>query len=77
MSTILSDTLQHVISIVNYIRANATLYHQFHNMLNLDGEVFGADLLYYSKVHWLSQGHLSAKILSLWQQIIKFNEEHN
>lgn len=53
--TILSDTLQHVISIVNYIRANAKLHHQFHNMLKLDDEVFSTDLLYYFKVHWLSQ----------------------
>ena len=76
-STILSDTLQQVISIVNYIRANATRHRQFRNMLKLDDEVFSVDLPYHSKVRWLSQGQVLAKMLSLREQIIKFYEEQN
>jgi hypothetical protein len=63
--TILSDTLEQVLSIVYYIPANATWHHQFCNMLKLDNEVFSVDLPYHSKVRWLSQGQVLANILSL------------
>ena len=55
-SAILNDTLQKVISIVNYIRANATKHRQFTSMLMMDDEVIDIDLPYHSKVRWLSQG---------------------
>jgi hypothetical protein len=73
----LRDTLQQVISIVNYTRANATKHRQFRNMLELDDEVFRVDLPYHSKVRWLSQGQLLAKMLSLREQVVKFYEEQN
>jgi hypothetical protein len=76
-STILSDTLEQVLSIVYYIRANAAPHRQFPNMLKLDEEVFSVDLPYHSKLRWLSQGQVLAKILFLREQIVKFYEEQN
>jgi len=55
-SALLSDTLNGVIGIVNYIRANAMRHRQFHQMLQYNDEIFSVDLPYHSKVRWLSQG---------------------
>ena len=57
-SALLSDTLNGVIGIVNYIRANAMRYRQFCQMLQYDDETFNVDLPYHSKVRWLSQGQV-------------------
>jgi hypothetical protein len=76
-ATILRDTLQQVISFVNYIRANATRHRQFRNMLQLDDEVFSVDWPYHSKVRLLLQGQVLAKMLSLREQVVKFYEEQN
>lgn len=76
-SVILNDTLQKVISIVNCIRANATKHRQFRNMLMMNDEVISVDLLYHSKVRWLSQGKVLVKMLSLRRQIIDCFKENN
>lgn len=76
-SVILNDTLQKVINIVNYIRANATKHRQFRNTLLMDDEVISVDLPYHSKVRWLSQGKVLVKILSLRRQITDFFKENN
>jgi len=49
-SAFLNDTLNGVIGIVNYIRANATRHRQFRQMLQYDDEIFSVDLSYHSKV---------------------------
>jgi len=49
-SALLSDTLNRVIGIVNYIRANATRHRQFRQMLQYDDETSSVDLPYHSKV---------------------------
>ena len=69
---LLSDTLNGVIGIVNYIRANATRHRQFRQMLQHDVETFSVDLPYHSKLRWLSQGQVLEKVLSLQKQIVKF-----
>lgn len=69
--------MQKVISIVNYIRANATKHRQFRNMLMMDDEAISVDLPYHSKVRWLSQGKVLVKILSLRRHIIDFFKEND
>ena len=49
-SALQSDTLNGVIGIVNYIRANAMRHRQFRQMLHYDEETFSVDLRYHSKV---------------------------
>ena len=62
-SALLSDTLNGVIGIVNYIRPNAMRHRQFRQMLQHD-ETFSVDLPYHSKARWLSQGQVLEKVLS-------------
>ena len=69
-SALLSDTLNGVVGIVNYIRANAMRHRQFCQMLHYNDETFSVDLPYHSKVRWLSQGQVLEKVLSLQKQII-------
>ena len=76
-SALLSDTLNGVIGIVNYIRANAMRHRQFRQMLHYDDEIFSVDLPYHSKVRWLSQGQVFEKVLSLQKQIINFFKDKN
>ena len=76
-SVTLNDTLQKVIGIVNYIRANATRHRQFRDMLRMDNEIISVDLPYHSKVRWLSQGQVLVKILSLRNEIIDFFQRTN
>ena len=76
-SALLSDTLNGVIGIVNYIRANAMRHPQFCQMLYYDDETFSVDLPYHSKVRWLSQGQVLKKVLSLQKQIVNFFEDKN
>ncbi|XP_026475835.1 general transcription factor II-I repeat domain-containing protein 2B-like [Ctenocephalides felis] len=59
-STILQDTLDKTIAIVNYICVNAMRHREFRQMLLLDEETYSVDLPYYCKVRWLSseQGKL-------------------
>ncbi|XP_026475439.1 general transcription factor II-I repeat domain-containing protein 2B-like, partial [Ctenocephalides felis] len=72
-STILQDTLDKTIAIVNYIRVNAMRHREFRQMLLLDEET--VDLPYYCKVRWLSSGHVLIKVLSLRRQILNFFQE--
>ena len=76
-SALLSDTLNGVIGIVNYIQANALRHQQFRQMLQYDNETFSVDLPYHSKVRWLSQGQMLEKVLSLQKQIVNFFEDKN
>ena len=76
-SALLSDTLNRVICIENYIRANAMRHRQFRQMLQYEDETFSVDLPYHSKVHWLSQGQVLEKALSLQKQIVNFFEDKN
>ena len=55
-STILQDTLDRAIAIVNYIRINAMRHSKFRQMLTLDEEMYSVDLPYYCKFRWLSTG---------------------
>ena len=49
-SALLSNTLKGVISIMNYIRANAKQHQRFRQLLQFDDEAFSVDLPYLSKV---------------------------
>ena len=73
-SALLSDTLNGVIGIMNYIRANAMSHRQ---MLQHDNETFSVDLPYHSKVRWMSQGQVLEKVLPLQKQIVNFFEDKN
>jgi len=46
-------------------------------MVQSDDETFSVYLLYHSKVHWLSQGQVLEKVLSLQKQIVNFFEDRN
>jgi len=72
-----SDALNGVIVIVNYIPANAMSHRQFRQMLQYDDETFSVDLQCHSKVRWLSQGQVLEKVLSLQKQIVNFFEDRN
>ncbi|XP_023226735.1 general transcription factor II-I repeat domain-containing protein 2B-like [Centruroides sculpturatus] len=74
-STILQDTLDRTIAIVNYIRVNAMRHREFRQMLSLDEETYSVDLPYYCKVRWLSTGQVLIKVLSLRRQILNFYQE--
>ena len=63
--------------IVNFIRAHAMRHRQFRLMPVLDDEIISVDLLYHSKVRCLSQGQISAKILSLSEKINDLYCENN
>ena len=76
-SVILEDTLKKVVGIVNFIRANAMRHRQFKHMLMLNDEIFSVDLPYHSKVHWLSQGQVLEKILTLHKKIIDLYCDNN
>jgi len=76
-SALLSDTLNGVIGVMNYIRANAMRHRQFRQILQYDDETFSVDLPYHSKVRWLSQGQVLEKILSLQKQIGNFLGDSN
>ena len=73
----MSDALNGVIVIVNYIPANAMSHRQFRQMLQYDDETFSVDLQCHSKVRWLSQGQVLEKVLSLQKQIVNFFEDRN
>jgi len=49
-SALLSDALNGVIGIVNYIPANAMRHQQFRQMLQYNDKTFSVDLPYHSKV---------------------------
>ena len=49
---LLGDALKGVISIVNYIRANARQHRKFRQLLQFHDETFSVDLLHHSKVRW-------------------------
>ena len=49
-SALLSEILNGVIGIVNYIRAYTIRHQQFRQMLQYDDETFSVDLPYHSKV---------------------------
>ncbi|XP_065664722.1 protein FAM200C-like [Hydra vulgaris] len=72
MPATLDDTLKKVIGIVNYIQANSSRHRLFRNLLQSDEEVYSADLPYYSKVRWLSQGLVLQKLLELRKVIEEF-----
>lgn len=74
-STILQDTLDRAIAIVNYIRVNAMRHREFRHMLTLDEETYSVDLPYYCKVRWLSTGQVLKKVLALRRQILNFYQE--
>ena len=76
-SVFLSDTLNGVIDIMNYIRANAMSHRQFRQMLQYDDETFSVDLPYHLKVRWMSQGQVLEKVLPLQKQIVNFFEDKN
>ena len=76
-SALLSDTLNRVTGIVNYIRANAMRHRKFRQMLQNDDETFSVDSRYHSKVRWLSQRQVLEKVLSLQKQIVNFFEDKN
>ncbi|XP_067126929.1 general transcription factor II-I repeat domain-containing protein 2B-like [Centruroides vittatus] len=74
-STILQDTVDRTIAIVNYIRVNAMRHREFRQMLSLDEETYSVDLPYYCKVRWLSTSQVLIKVLSLRRQILNFYQE--
>ena len=74
---ILDDILKKVVGIANFIRANAMRHRQFQHILMLDDEIINVNLLYHSKVRCLSQGQISAKILSLSEKINDLYCENN
>ena len=76
-SALLSNTLNGVIGIMNYIQANAMRHWQFRQMLLYDDETFSVDSPHHSKVRWLSQGQVLEKVLSLQKQIVNFFEDKN
>ena len=76
-SVFLSDTLNGVIGIMNYIPANAMSHGQFRRMLQYDDETFSVGLPYHSKVRWMSQGQVLEKVLPLQKQIVNFFEDKN
>ena len=76
-SVFLSDTLNGVIGIMNYIRANAMSHRQFCQMLQYDDETFSVDLPYHSKMRWMSKGQVLEKVLPLQKQTVNFFEDKN
>ena len=75
-STILQDTLDRAIAIVNYIRINAMRYRKFWQMLTLDEEMYSVDLPYYCKFRWLSTGQVLIKCLTLRRKVSKRFEKY-
>ena len=71
-SVFLIDTLNGVIGIMKYIRANAMSHRQFRQMLQYDDETFSVDIPYHSKVRWMSRGQVLEKVLPLQKQIVIF-----
>ena len=63
-SIFLSDTLNGVIGIMNYIRASAMSHRQFRQMLQYDDETFSVDLPYHSKMRWMSKGQVLEKVFT-------------
>jgi len=76
-SALLSDALNGVIAIVNYIPANAMSHRQFRQMFQYHDETFSVDLPYHSKVRWLPQGQVLEEGLSWQKQIVNFFEDRN
>ncbi|KFM74953.1 Transposon-derived Buster3 transposase-like protein, partial [Stegodyphus mimosarum] len=73
-STILQDTLDRNIAIVNYIRVNRMRHREFRQMLSLDEETYSVDLPYYCKVRWLSTGVLDCLIEEYTNRFSDFDE---
>uniref|UniRef100_UPI00358F1C07 zinc finger BED domain-containing protein 5-like n=1 Tax=Myxine glutinosa TaxID=7769 RepID=UPI00358F1C07 len=72
------DVLEQVIKIVNYMKSSALNSRLFKQLCTeMDSE--HKNLLYYTKVHWLSKGNVVARVLELreeMQSFLQMQEKH-
>lgn len=70
------EVLEVIVSVVNFIRSRALHHRQFQDFLqSVDAEY--SDLIYYTKVRWLSAGKVFERVWNLKNEIIMFLEKLN
>uniref|UniRef100_A0A3Q3B518 HAT C-terminal dimerisation domain-containing protein n=1 Tax=Kryptolebias marmoratus TaxID=37003 RepID=A0A3Q3B518_KRYMA len=71
----LKNTMDSVMSIINFIRSTSSLQHRLFRRLLADMSAEHQDLLLHNNVRWLSKGNALRRVCELREEIVRFLSE--